>query len=131
VRLVAACRATALVLVVAARGRIERLLEAPGAVERRRPPQPIDVADLVGDLDPPLLAHLLLDELHREEWGEVLGPDRLAGPRMEGRRERGFVVCLDVVSFGWNVLLVEEELLLSLVDGFCCDHCFFSYCFTA
>src|SRR2546430_15290140 len=81
VRLVAACRAHALVLVIDARGRIERLLEAPGAVERRRPPQPIDVADLVGDLDPPLLAHLLLDELHRGERGEVLGPDRLAGDR--------------------------------------------------
>src|SRR3989442_7523183 len=32
---------------------------------------------------------LFRSELHREEWGEVLGPDRLAGPRVEGRRQRG------------------------------------------
>src|SRR5207244_11780337 len=85
--------------------------------ERRRPPQPIDVADLVGDLDPPLLAHLLLDELHREEWGEVLGPDRLAGPRMEGRRQRGLDVGLDAVPIGRNVLLAGDELRLALVAG--------------
>src|SRR5207249_9653315 len=72
VRLVAAGRAHAFVLVVDVRRRAERLLEAARAIERRRPPQAIDVTDLVGDLDPALLADLLLDQLHREERRQVL-----------------------------------------------------------
>src|SRR5258705_7510444 len=59
VRLVAAGRAHAFVLVVDVGRCAERLLEAARAIERRRPPQAIDVTDLVGDLDPPLLADLL------------------------------------------------------------------------
>src|SRR5439155_18880295 len=110
VRLVAARRAHTLVLVVDARGRIERLFEAAGAVERRRPPQPIDIPDLLGDRDPPLLAHLLLDELHRKERRQVLGPDRLAGAGMERRGQRGLEIGLDVVPLRRDVLLVEEKL---------------------
>src|SRR5256885_5136803 len=68
---------------------MERLLEAWGGVERRGPPQPIDIPDRLGDLDPPLLAHLLLDELHRKERRQVLGPDRLAGGGMERRGAGG------------------------------------------
>ena len=51
VRLVAAGRADALVLVVDPRPRAERLLEAVRAVERRRAPEAVDVAHLLGDLD--------------------------------------------------------------------------------
>src|SRR5437867_4064295 len=93
-----------------ARGRIERLLEASAAVEGRRSPQPIDLPDLLGDRDPPLLAHLLLDELHRKERRQILRSDRLAGAGMKRRGQRGLEVGLDVVPLRRDVLLVEEKL---------------------
>src|SRR2546427_185740 len=48
--------------------------------------------------------------------------DRLAGSRVEGRRQRGLEVGLDVVPLGRNVLLVEDELRLALVAGLGCHH---------
>src|SRR5207249_10540810 len=110
VRLVAAGRAHAFVLVVDVRRRAERLLEAARAIGRRRTPQAIDVTDLVGDLDPALLADLLLDQLHREERRQILRADRLLGAGMEHGRRRRLEVGLDVVPLGRDVLLVEDEL---------------------
>jgi hypothetical protein len=43
------------------RGGVERSLEAAGPVERRRPPERVDVTDLVGDLDLGLARDLLFD----------------------------------------------------------------------
>src|SRR5206468_1038600 len=120
VRLVAASRAHALVLVVEAWGRAQRLLEPAGAVERRRPPQTIDVADLVGDRDPALLADLLLDEFHGEQRGEVLRPDRLLGPGMDDGRRRRLEVGLNVVPLRRNVLLVENVRGAVLVGRLAC-----------
>ena len=119
VRLVAAGRADALVLVVDVRRRAERFLETPGAVQRRRAPQPIDVANLVRDLDPALAADLLLDQLHREERREIGRADRLLGAGMQDRRRRRLEVSLDVVPLGGNVLLVEHELRAVAVDLGC------------
>ena len=51
VRLVRAGRGDPLVLVVDVGGGIERLLEPPGAQQRRRPPERVDLAHLLGDLD--------------------------------------------------------------------------------
>ena len=78
VGLVAAGRADALVLVVDVGRRIERLLQAVGAVQRAGPVQPIGVADRLGDLDLALAGDLLADEGHREERRQVVRPDRLA-----------------------------------------------------
>ena len=78
VRLVAAGGADALILEVDVRRGIERLLQAVRADQRRRPPQPIDVAHLFGNLDPPLGRDLLHDDLHREQRRQVVRPDRLS-----------------------------------------------------
>ena len=43
----------------------------------RRPPLPVDVEHGAGDVDVPVLAHLLEDEVHREQRREVVGPGRL------------------------------------------------------
>ena len=120
VRLVAAGRAHALVLVVDAGRPADGLLQPPGAVERRRPPQPVDVADLVGDLDPALLADFLLDQLHGEQRRQVGRPDRLLGAGVQHRRRRRLEVGLDVVPLGRDVLLVEDELGAGTVD--CAGH---------
>src|SRR5205814_3863925 len=77
VRLVAAGRTDALVLVEDARPRADRPLEAACAVERRRPPERVEVEDLLRDRDLRVLADLLHDQLHREERREVVGADRL------------------------------------------------------
>src|SRR5206468_7382583 len=120
VRLVAAGRAHALVLVVDACRGAERLLESPRAKQRRRAPELEDVAHLVGDLDPARLADLLLDQLHREERGEILRADRLAGARVQHGRRGRLEVGLDVVPLRRNVLLVEEELGPRLVARLGC-----------
>ena len=63
VRLVRARRRDALVLVVDARGRLERALEPARAVERRRPPLAVDRAHLLRDRDEPVRRDLLQDDL--------------------------------------------------------------------
>ena len=88
VRLVAAGRAATLVLVVDVGRGIEHALQPVGAEQRARPVEPIRVADGFRDLDLALGRDLLTDERHREERSEVGRPDRLVGPRMEGRERR-------------------------------------------
>src|SRR4051812_33573401 len=63
VRLMAAGRADALVLVEDPRARADRLLQPSRAVERRRSPERVEVEDLVRDRDLRLLADLLADQL--------------------------------------------------------------------
>ncbi len=110
VRLVAARGAHALVLVEDLRRRPERLLEPSGAVERRGPPEAVDLAHGLGDLDPALLRDLLLDEGHREERREVGRPDRLLRARVEHRRQVERQVGLEVVPGLRHLGLGQDEL---------------------
>ena len=112
VRLVAAGRAAALVLVVDVGRRIERLLEAVGAEERARPIQPVGVADRFRDLDLAVLADDLLDQLHREQRRQVGRSDRLAGAGMEDGRRRDREVRGDVVPGTRDPGFIEHELRL-------------------
>src|SRR4029077_15515697 len=56
--------------------------------------------------------HLLLDDLHREERSEILGPDGLEGAGVDHRRQRRRQIGLDVFPAARQVLLVEDELRL-------------------
>src|SRR5258705_8387363 len=49
-------------------------------------------------------------------WGQILRSDRLAGARVQRRRQRGLEVGLDVVPAG-RELLLGEEILGRHVDG--------------
>ena len=115
VRLVAAGRADALVLVVDVRRRIEGALEPVGPVQRARPVEAVGVADRLRDLDLALGRDLLADERHREERREVVGPDRSEGPRMQVGRRRDRQVRGDVVPGPRDARLIEYELRLSRV----------------
>ena len=84
VRLVRARRRDPLVLVVDLRRRSERLLQPVRAVQRRRPPQPVHVEHLAGDVDVPFRRHLLEDEVHREERREIVGPTGCRVPGCSG-----------------------------------------------
>ena len=66
-------------------------------MERRRPVDPVRLADLFRDLDEALGADFLLDELHREERRQGLGADRLVGARVERWGQRHGKVGRDVV----------------------------------
>ena len=88
VRLVRPGRRHALVLEVDAGGRLQRLLQPCRAEQRGRPPQPVDVDDRTGDVDPLVGGDLLHDQAHREQGRQVRGPDRLLGHGTQ-RRERG------------------------------------------
>ena len=87
VRLVAAGRAHALVLVVD----VGRACRAPSrgggpGCSGDGPVQLVRLADRVRDLDLALGADLLEDQRHREQRREVVGTDGLARPRVERRR---------------------------------------------
>ena len=97
VGLVTAGRADALVFVEDAGGRSERLLEPPGAIERRWTPHAVDVAHRRRDLDMPLGAHLLPDQRHRKERREIVRADRLSGPWVQHRRRRRRQIGDDIV----------------------------------
>ena len=86
VRLVAACGTHAFVLVINARGSLERLFQTPRPVQRARAPLLVRVADRLGNLHLPLGRHLLHDQRHGEQRREVVGSYRLERPRMQHRR---------------------------------------------
>ena len=90
VRLVGPRRRHAFVLVVDAGRGAQVGLEPPGPVEGGGPVGAVDVQHGAGDVDPLLRGHLLADEGHREERGEVVGTDGLPRSRVQrGRRRRG------------------------------------------
>ena len=113
VRLVGAGRRDPLVLVVDVGGRLELPLQAARPQQGRRPPEAVDVADLIGDLDVRVGRDLLGDQAHGEDRGEVVGPDRVAGGRAEGRWRRiAGQVGEQVHPAGRDLLLGELELHL-------------------
>ena len=111
VGLVRAGRAAALVLVVDAHAlEPERLLEAIGPHERRRAPDPVGLAHLLGDLVLSLARDLLEDDRHREQRREILGPDGLVRAGMKRwRRQRQ--VRAEVVPVGGQRVLGEDDLV--------------------
>ena len=88
VRLVRAGGRDRLVLEVDARRRAQGLFQPGGPDKRGGPPQAQDVEDLSGDLHRRLGRHLLGDQRHGEKGGQVVGPERLAGGRVQGRPDR-------------------------------------------
>ena len=109
VGLVGAGRGHALVLVedLDAGGQAQVALELRRTDERRGPIGLEDVADLFGNLDETFLAHLLFDELHREDRRERLGTRGVSIGRQR-RSERLGQVRLHVVPRRGQVLLIEQ-----------------------
>ena len=97
VRLVRADRADALVLVVDVGRRVERLLEPQRAAHRRRPPEPVDLAHRLGDLDPALGRDLLHRSLIGKSTPRKSGVTGSIVPGMQHRRRRHRHVRVDVV----------------------------------
>ncbi len=110
VRLVASCRADPFPFVVDAGGRLERLLQPVGPVERRGTPEPVDVSDRFGNRDPAVLADLLRDEAHGKQRRQIVRPDGPHGPRMDHRRKRKRKVRLEVVPLSRKILLRQHHL---------------------
>ncbi len=110
VRLVRAGRGDALVLVIDVGGGAERPLEAPCPKQRRRPPQRVDLADLVGDLDLGFARDLLLDQRHREDRSEVGRAGRLHRRRAQRRQRLARQVGHQVDPVGRDPLLAEDVL---------------------
>ena len=110
VRLVAAGRADAFVLVIDAGGRIQRLFQAPGTVQRRGPPLPQDVPYRFGDIDIAFAADFLLDNSHREQGGQVIRGNRLPRARMQHRRGCFGQIGDDVIPGPGQVLFVQLVL---------------------
>src|SRR5512134_3294 len=110
VRLVAPRGAHPLVLVVDPRPGADRRLQPRRPVHRRRPPQCVDFPDLLRDRDEPLPGHLLLDERHGEERGQVVRGNGLSRPRMQNRRRRVGHVGDDVVPDLRHLRVFQDDL---------------------
>jgi len=110
VRLVAAGGTGALVLVVDVRGGPQGALQPVGPVQRCGPPEPVDVPDGLGDLDLPLGGDLLLDDLQREEWCQVVRADGLLGGGVNDRRQRQRQIRQNVVPGLRQIPLLQDEL---------------------
>ena len=110
VGLVAAGGAGAFVFVINVRRGLERLLEAHRAQQRRRPPERVNVADLVGDRDPAVGAHFLFDEVFRENRQQGFRRYRLFGARMQRRRQRFRKVRQQIIPLFGNVSLGQREV---------------------
>ena len=117
VRLVAAGRADALVLEIDARRGVERLLQRRRPVERAGAVDPVRLTNLLRDLDQRIGAHLLPDQLHREERRQGLRPDRLTRPGVERWRQRLGQVGRDVDVVRRQVCLGQHEATLGAGDG--------------
>ena len=115
VRLVAAGRADALVLVVDVGRGVEELFQAAGAEERGRAPEAVDLTHLFGDGNIGLRRHFLLDNRLREDRGESLGPHRLHRGRIQRRLQLEGQIGHQVVPALGDGLLVEEEFRCSTV----------------
>ena len=113
VRLVAAGRAHAFVFVIDLRGRAQGLFEPVGPEHRRRPPERVDVEDLLRDIDPARRAHFLFDERHGKDGLEVVRSDGLLRARVERRLGQVRHVRHDVVPLGRYFLVRKNDLRLS------------------
>src|SRR5215211_1665000 len=80
------------------------------AVERRRAPQLVRVADRVRDRDLRLLRDLLRDQPHREDRRQVVRSGGLAGARAERRQRLAGEVGRDVHPMRRDRVLWQQEL---------------------
>ena len=91
VRLVRTGRRNAFVLVEKLGRRAERLLQTQRATERGRAPQGVDLAHFLGNGDPALGRHFLLEDRHREDGPHLLRRHDIAIRRQRRRRRIGQV----------------------------------------
>ena len=117
VRLVAADGGSALVLVVDAGLGAERSFESVGPIHRCGTPQPVDLADFLGDLNPAFGAQFLLDEPWREDGGEVVCLDRLLRARVQVRGSRSGQIGRDVVPVRRDLVLGQQDLRQVVAHG--------------
>ena len=113
VRLVRARWRDAFVFEIDLGRRLQRLFQPARADERRRPPQAVDVADRLRDVDGALRGNLLQDQRHREQRLEIAGADRLLGAGMQNRRQRLRQIGREVVPSFRNLCFVENEFDLT------------------
>ena len=66
--------------------------------------------DLIRDVDPPLLAHFLLDEIHGENRGQVLRANRLAGARVQRGLHGVRHVRRDVIPLAGHLVFAKQNL---------------------
>ena len=112
VGLVAAGGADALVLVINVRGRLQGLLEAHRAQQRRGPPQRVNVAHRLRDFDPALRAHLLPHEVLGEDRQQRFRRHGLFGAGMQRRGQRFREISQQVVPGLGNVGLCQVKTCL-------------------
>ena len=95
-------RTDALVFEVDAAICLQRFLKTDRTHERSGAPNLVELAHLIGNLDPALRRHLLLDDRLGEKRREVCRRERLAGAWVQRRRKRARGVSQHVIPCRWN-----------------------------
>ena len=111
VGLVAPGGADGFVLIIDAGRSFQGLLQVVGPVQGAGPPQLIDAQYLVGDGNPALRAHFLLDQGRGKDGRQVGRGDGLAGARVEIRRHGGRQVGNDVVPLLGHLGFAQVDLV--------------------
>ena len=112
VRFVRSGRADAFVFVVDFGGGVQRFFQPVGAVQRCGAPYRVDVAHLVGNLNPFFGRYFLHDERHGKQGRQRFGPDGLQGARVQRRQGLVGHVGHDVVPVARDFLFGEEDFAL-------------------
>jgi hypothetical protein len=83
-----------------------------GPMKRSRPPDQKLFDDILGDVDPPLLTHLLFNKVHGEDGSKVLGTDRLPRSWVDQGLKGGWQIGLNIIPLLRNLIFPEEHLEL-------------------
>src|SRR5207245_657175 len=87
--------------------------QAEGPVQWAWPPELIDVAHLVRNIDPTLGADLLGDDVHREDRGQVGRTDGLHRAGVERRIERSGQIGGNVIPLAGQLTLTQDDTRIS------------------
>jgi len=71
----------------------------------------IDAPHFVGNGEPTLGAHFLLNEFHGKDGGQVLGSDGLAGARMEIGRQGGGQIRQEIIPLLGHFRLAQVDFI--------------------
>ena len=112
VGLVAAGRRDAFVLEIDFRLGAQGRFQGCCPHQRRRAPDTVNFLYFQRDIDPAFIAHLLFQQTHGKDRGQLFRTHRLFGLRIKGRRHAVWDIGHDVIPLGRHFIFIEKNLFL-------------------
>ena len=86
------------------------LLQLVGPHQGRRPPDLVNLLDLLGNLDEPLAAHLLFQQSHGKDGGQLFRGHGFLGFRIQGRLQPAGDIRGNIVPAGGHLIFSQDNL---------------------